>query len=388
MEVNKDEALRCLQIAKNHLSLGNLNSARKFTKKSISLYPTPDAKTLLKTIESTSFSEIDENEAPASSFSSSREHIQGRQPRDYTPEQSEAVKRIRNCGVYEYYEVLGLDKDASDADIKKAYKKLALLMHPDKNGAPGADEAFKMISKAFQVLNDPQKRKLFDEYGADPDSRGTNLPNQDFVNSRYKDFSNGMVFTDEITPEELFEMFFGGRGFNSATYVGRGFRGGRFTTTRRTSPPNGEDDQTTPGWLQLFQLLPLILLFIFSFSSSLFNSSQDQYPTFSLQRNPPYTEQRFTHSFQIPYFVNPNDFNMFEQNPRILRRYEEAVETSYVKQLQQYCNSEKIVQKQKLNEALGWYINLDERKLEEAKKMKMPNCEKLNELAELVSQSR
>ncbi|CAG8752801.1 13465_t:CDS:2, partial [Ambispora leptoticha] len=206
MEVNKDEAIRCLQIAKDHLSSGNLNSALKFTKKSISLYPTPDAKALLKTLETTSFSELGETEAPTSSFSSSREHIQGRQPRDYSSEQLEAVKRIKNCGAHEYYKVLGLDKDASDADIKKAYKKLALLMHPDKNGAPGADEAFKMVSKAFQVLNDPQKRKIFDEYGADPDSRGTNLPNQEF---RFKGFSNGMVFADEITPEELFEMFFG-----------------------------------------------------------------------------------------------------------------------------------------------------------------------------------
>ncbi|CAG8621624.1 13430_t:CDS:1, partial [Ambispora leptoticha] len=155
-----------------------------------------------------------------------------------------------------------------------------------------------------------------------------------------------------------------------------------------TSPPNRGDGPTSSGWLQLFQLLPLILLFIFSFSSSFFNSPQDQYPTFSLQRHPPYTEQRFTHSLQIPYFVNPNDFNMLEQNPRILRRYEETVETSYVKQLQQLCNSEKILQKRKLNEALGWYFNLDERKLEEAKEMKMPNCEKLNELAEIVGQAR
>ena len=62
---------------------------------------------------------------------------------DFTDEQIEAVKRIKKCK--DYYEILNISKDASDSDIKKAYKKLALQLHPDKNKYPGAAEAFKAI---------------------------------------------------------------------------------------------------------------------------------------------------------------------------------------------------------------------------------------------------
>lgn len=61
----------------------------------------------------------------------------------YTTEQAEAVKRIKKCK--DYYEILMVSKDATDSEIKKQYKKLALQLHPDKNHYPGAAEAFKAI---------------------------------------------------------------------------------------------------------------------------------------------------------------------------------------------------------------------------------------------------
>lgn len=73
----------------------------------------------------------------------SREHNQGRQGRDYSPEQKAAVDKVRRCKATAYYEILDIKTEATEAEIKKAYRKLALVMHPDKNGAPGADEAFK-----------------------------------------------------------------------------------------------------------------------------------------------------------------------------------------------------------------------------------------------------
>jgi DnaJ family protein B protein 12 len=85
---------------------------------------------------------------PSASSSSAkfREHTHGRQDREYTSEQKSAVERIRKCKVTAYYEILAIEKEATDGQIKKAYHKLSLATHPDKNGAPGADEAFKRKS--------------------------------------------------------------------------------------------------------------------------------------------------------------------------------------------------------------------------------------------------
>ena len=67
-----------------------------------------------------------------------------------------------------YYQILGLTKNCSDDDIKKAYKKLAIKFHPDKNKAPQADEAFKKISKAYACLSDPEKKRYYDQTGEEP----------------------------------------------------------------------------------------------------------------------------------------------------------------------------------------------------------------------------
>ena len=87
---------------------------------------------------------------PNGGSAKNRDHNQGNQDKKYTIEQKTAVIRVRKCSATAFYEVLGLEKGVSDADIKKAYRKLSLLTHPDKNGYEGADEAFK--SKIFYTF--------------------------------------------------------------------------------------------------------------------------------------------------------------------------------------------------------------------------------------------
>jgi molecular chaperone DnaJ len=67
--------------------------------------------------------------------------------------------------VSEFYALLGVARDASEADIKKAYRKLAMEFHPDRNPAPEAEARFKEITEAYEVLRDPQKRAAYDRYG-------------------------------------------------------------------------------------------------------------------------------------------------------------------------------------------------------------------------------
>src|SRR3954453_5475225 len=66
----------------------------------------------------------------------------------------------------DFYVVLGVTRDASETDIKKAYRKLAMECHPDRNnGDKAAEERFKLVTEAYEVLRDPQKRAAYDRYG-------------------------------------------------------------------------------------------------------------------------------------------------------------------------------------------------------------------------------
>ena len=67
----------------------------------------------------------------------------------------------------DYYEVLGVDRGADDATLKKAYRKLAKKYHPDTNaGNAQAAEKFKQITEAYSVLSDPEKKKMYDQFGS------------------------------------------------------------------------------------------------------------------------------------------------------------------------------------------------------------------------------
>lgn len=159
------------------------------------------------------------NDANGSSGSAQhRAHHDGSAGRAYTVDQKAAVIRVRRCSPTAFYDILGLESvktTCSEGEIKKAYRKQSLLTHPDKNGYDGADEAFKLVSKAFQVLSDPDKKAKFDRFGGDPESRTAQAPSGFGGGGGFAGRPGGpgsSMFDDgpEISPEELFRQFFGG----------------------------------------------------------------------------------------------------------------------------------------------------------------------------------
>jgi DnaJ-class molecular chaperone len=118
----------------------------------------------------------------------------------------------------DHYEVLGVGKEATLDEIKKAYRRLALLYHPDKNpGDKAAEDKFKEASNAYEVLSDPEKRKAYDQRGR------IGVEDLGF---------RGFTSTEDIYSSfgDIFADLFGGRSFGSeGTFTGR-------TTFRRASP--------------------------------------------------------------------------------------------------------------------------------------------------------
>src|SRR5512132_1079413 len=115
---------------------------------------------------------------------------------------------------HDYYQVLGVDRSASDGEIKKAFRRLARELHPDVNAHdPEAEEKFKEAAEAYEVLSDAERRRLYDAYGHDGLRSGGYSPN----------FEGFGSFSD------IFSAFFGAGGFDAAFGTGRhggGIQGG------------------------------------------------------------------------------------------------------------------------------------------------------------------
>ncbi|MDE6303393.1 MAG: molecular chaperone DnaJ [Paramuribaculum sp.] len=119
----------------------------------------------------------------------------------------------------DYYEVLGVGKSATDDELKKAYRKLALKYHPDRNpGDKQAEEKFKEAAEAYDVLSNPEKRKLYDQYGHNMGPQG--FPGGGGGGAQYGGFSMEDIFSQ-------FGDIFGGHGFDMGGFGSAGGGGSR-----------------------------------------------------------------------------------------------------------------------------------------------------------------
>lgn len=309
MEVNKEQAEKCKTIGATALKQGQYDRAVKFFKKSLHLYPLPGVEALLSTAErmakGESSSSSREAGAGTGSSSSNNTYTNGRASssssgpsaaasapapapaasaptsggRAYTPAMEETVERIlkaKEGGRGAHYRVLGIAQTATENEIKKAYRKTAIKVHPDKNSAPKADEAFKAVGLAYATLSDPQKRTIYDRYGdEDPDNRGGGMGGMHRG-------PGGVHFRpgQEVNPEDIFNMFFGG-GMGGGMHRGPG--GVHFTTNfggmprgfrqqyQRGQQQQQQQEPEAPGLANLIQLLPFLMIMLLSF----FNMNND-----------------------------------------------------------------------------------------------------------------
>jgi len=106
----------------------------------------------------------------------------------------------------DYYQILGVPRSATDDELKKAYRKLALKFHPDKNKAKEAEEKFKEIGEAYDVLSDKRKRQIYDQTGEEGLKGGFNSgsSSQDMPN-----FGQSFSYTYHGDPKATFAQFFG-----------------------------------------------------------------------------------------------------------------------------------------------------------------------------------
>ncbi|XP_013863218.1 dnaJ homolog subfamily B member 14 [Austrofundulus limnaeus] len=373
MEGNRDEAEKCIKIATKALEAGDKEKALKFLNKAEKLYPTDRAKVLLDALT--------KNGSSASNGAHCRkpsEHSEttgtktGRQNQEtggsdsakgFTPDQVEGVQRIKRCK--DYYEVLSVNKEANDEELKKAYRKLALKFHPDKNHAPGATEAFKKIGNAYAVLSNPDKRRQYDLTGGEE-------PSSQSQSHRGFDFHRG--FEADITPEDLFNMFFGG-GFPSSN--AHTFTNGRTSYSHQTDYRQERTEERGDGGFSMFiQLMPIVVLILVSLLSQMMVSP----PPYSLYSRPStgQTVKRQTQNLRVEYYVTRDFQSEFKYSA--LQQIEKNVEEDYVTNVRNNCWKERQTKTDLLYAAK---VYRDDRMRKKAELMTMDNCKELDRLNNL-----
>lgn len=314
-EANKDEIAKCIKVAEDSLRNGDEAKADRFLQKAVRMGSAPIDLTDLKrkmgiapdsprqaqaSPRRTATTTTGTTPSSASKTGATRT---GKCGKTYTPEQQALVQRILRTK--DYYAMFDVPKDVPEEALKKAYKKFALKLHPDKNAAPGAEEAFKKLSKAFQCLSDAQNRAAYDTYGDEE-----NIPQQQ-RHGHHQEF---------MTPEDLFNnLFFGGGGM--ARHHHR--HGQRFEE-------GGE--QRNP-----LHFLPILLLILVTVFSN-FGSRGTNQPQFSFHPSREFRFSKESTRVKVSYYVTTDFSNNYPTGSKALSEFEKHVELYYVQSVNSECD--------------------------------------------------
>ncbi|GAB2266648.1 hypothetical protein Dimus_001642 [Dionaea muscipula] len=327
MDSNKDEALKCISIAKEAIGSGNKERALKFIRIAQRLNNSLSVDDLLASCgkldsgapgPSQNGNHVDRNQAGSSAGNSSEATtINGEN--SYTDEHVQLIRQIKKHK--DYYAVLGVEKMCSVEEVRKAYRRLSLKVHPDKNKAPGAEEAFKKVSKAFKCLSEEESRRQYDQMGLAEDFEH----NQQHPVRRRRGATNGF-YEDEFDPDEIFRAFFGQTNVFGNTHV---FRTGGMATQQRAGANGGG-----PNFLVFLQLLPFLVIILLAYLP--FSE-----PEYSLQKNYTYQIPRVIEQYGVEFYVKSLDFDLnYPVGSAARINIEDNVIQEYKSLLRRYCHME------------------------------------------------
>ncbi|KAI9123295.1 hypothetical protein K1719_006184 [Acacia pycnantha] len=348
MDGNKDEAFRCIRIAEEAIAKGNKERALKFIKIAQRLNNNLSVDELLIMCERLGSQSSTPSEDENGVHQAKREHGSRRSDdglngeRNYTEEHVQLIREIK--GKNDYYAILGVEKTCSVEEIRRAYRKLSLKVHPDKNKAPGSEEAFKKVSKAFKCLSDDGSRRQYDQTGLVEDFECNQQHN--FRRRRGRTTTHDF-FNDDIDPDEIFRAFFG-----DADVFGR-------AQVYRTRGMGVHQRQEFQGGglniMLLMQIVPFLIIFLLAYLP--FSE-----PDYSLHKNYSYQIPKATEKHGIEFFVKSESFEAkYPHGSPARANIERSVIHDHKNLLRRYCQIE--LQRR------SWNRNLP-----------TPYCEKLHKL--------
>jgi len=195
---------------------------------------------------------------------------------------------------------------------------MALKYHPDKNKAPGSDEAFKKLAQAYDCLSNAEKRRKYDEYGTEDADQHYN---------HYRQYYN----TEDIHADDIFDMFFGMNRFQNGARRTRFYR---HEPNDNTQNQGGARNNPQVRYWSLLQFLPLIIIFLSSFA---LNFSRED-PVYSLTAQYKYPYERETASLKIKYYVDSNFNANYVSKSGKVNQIDNEIEANYVYKLSQNCD--------------------------------------------------
>ncbi|KAI3414982.1 J domain-containing protein [Psidium guajava] len=346
MDSNKGEALRCRGFAEEAIAAGNKERALRFIKIARRLDCNLPVAELLDRCDKLNFgSEETSTECDKSNKepgSGKYDEASNAGKRKFSEEHVQLIGQIKRTR--DYYALLGLERACSLEEIKKAYRKLSLKVHPDKNKAPGAEEAFKKVSKAFKCLSDDGSRRQYDHTGFVEEFEYNQRHN---ARQRRRRAGNDL-FDDDFDPEEIFRAFFRqGEPFRTYHVYRTGGAGGY----RR-------EDSDVGGFslMVLLQMLPFLIILLLAYLP--FTE-----PEYSLFKNYTYEVSKATEKHGVEFFVKSSAFdNSYPPGSPARANIEDNVIKDYKNMLWRYCHIE--MQRRQWN-----------------KNLPTPNCNKLRNFA-------